>query len=84
VLSLVIAQLLQLPFPIYAFISAAIVTDLDPAASRRLGLRRIWATVIGASCGAAITNVVPAGAMGVGFGLLVAMLLAQFSRRGKG
>ena len=84
VLSLVIAQALQLPFPLYAFIAAVIVTDLQPAISRQLGLRRIWATVIGASCGAAMSYVVPAGAVGVGIGILVAMLLAQFLKAGEG
>lgn len=83
-LSLVIAQALQLPFPIYAFIAAVIVTDLQPAISRQLGLRRIWATVIGASCGAAMSYVVPADAVGVGIGILVAMLLAQLLRAGEG
>ncbi len=79
-----IAQALQLPFPLYAFIAAVIVTDLQPATSRQLGLRRIWATVIGASCGAAMAQVVPSGVTGVGIGILVAMLLAQFLKAGEG
>lgn len=49
VLSLAIAGALNLPGPLYAFIAAVIVTDMQPAVSRQLGLRRIFATVIGAS-----------------------------------
>lgn len=84
VLSLLVAQALELPHPIYAFISAVIVTDLQPSTSRQLGLRRIWATVIGAACGAVMTPIVPVGPAGVGIGLLSAMLLAQVLKAGEG
>jgi uncharacterized membrane protein YgaE (UPF0421/DUF939 family) len=84
VLSLAIAQALQLPFPLYGFISGVIVTDPDPAVSRQLGLRRVLATVIGAGCGAVMTHIVPANALGVGLGVLAAMLLAQLLKAGEG
>ena len=84
VLSLAIAGALGLPGPLYAFIAAVIVTDINPAASRLLGTRRIFATVIGAGCGAALSYVVPSGALGVGAGILAAMLLAQALKAGEG
>ena len=84
VVSLVAAQLLQLEYPIYAFIAAVIVTDLQPSVSRKLGLRRIAATVVGALCGALLSFVLPPGPWGVGAGLFVAMLLAQLLKAGDG
>lgn len=77
VVALLVAGWLHLPFPIYAFIAAVIVTDLDPTISRRLGARRIGATVIGALCGAALTSVLPGNAWGIGAGVLIAMLASQ-------
>lgn len=77
VLSLLAAEFLALPFPIYAFIAAVIVTDLQPEVSRALGIRRLAATIIGAACGAGLSPLVPAGAWGIGVGILVSMLAAQ-------
>lgn len=77
IVSLLGAAMLELPFPIYAFIAAVIVTDLQADVSRRLGLRRLAATIIGASCGALLAPLLPAGAWGIGAGTLVSMLAAQ-------
>jgi uncharacterized membrane protein YgaE (UPF0421/DUF939 family) len=76
-LSMGIATLLGLEYPIYAFIAAVIVTDLSPAQSRQLGLRRIVATIVGAICGAALSFVLPQEAWAIAVGVLVAMLLTQ-------
>jgi uncharacterized membrane protein YgaE (UPF0421/DUF939 family) len=84
VLALVLARWFELAFPIYAFIAAVIVTDLEPSTSRKLGWRRIVATMIGALCGAVLSFLLPPGPLGVGFGFLVAMLLAQLLGTGEG
>ncbi len=84
VLALVLATWLELAYPIYAFIAAVIVTDLDPATSRKLGFRRTTATVIGALCGAVLSFLLPPGPLGVGGGFFLAMLLAQALGAGEG
>jgi uncharacterized membrane protein YgaE (UPF0421/DUF939 family) len=65
---------LSLKHPIYAFIAAVIVTDLSPAQSRRLGLRRIFATILGAACGAIVSAWIGSGPLPVAGGVAVAML----------
>lgn len=76
-LSLAIAAWCALEFPIYAMLAAVIVTDLDPAQTRYLGLRRLLATVVGAACGATLNGVLPSGPWAVGLGILIAMLICQ-------
>lgn len=77
ILSLQVADWLDLRFPIYAFIAAVLVTDLQPATSRRLGIRRLVATIIGALWGAVLTQLLPSSPWSIGAGVLVAMLTAQ-------
>ena len=84
VIALLLAGWFDLAYPIYAFIAAVIVTDLQPSTSRKLGLRRMLATVIGAFCGALLSSLLPPGPLGVGLGFFVAMLLAQFLGAGEG
>ena len=76
-LSIAVAQLFKLEHPIYAFLAAVIVTDLSPSQSRRLGLHRIVATVVGAVCGAALSQVLPPGAWAIGLSILLAMISCQ-------
>jgi len=73
-LSLALAQLLNLEYPIYAFIAAVIVTDLSPSQTSHFGLRRLVATVVGATCGAALSPVLPPESWAIGVGILIAML----------
>lgn len=80
VVSLLLAGWLDLRYPIYAFIAAILVTDLQPATSRRLGLRRLGATVIGACIGASLTGLLPSNAWTIGLGALSAMVVSQVLR----
>lgn len=82
--SLAIAPILGLEFPIYAFLAAVIVTDLSPEQTRRLGWRRLIATVVGATCGALLCLVFAPGPLGVGVGVLLAMLLCDLVRMREG
>jgi uncharacterized membrane protein YgaE (UPF0421/DUF939 family) len=79
-LSVVAAQWLSLPYPIYAMISAVLVTDLEAAESRKLALPRLAATVLGTLLGATINSVLPVGVWTVAFGVLGAMLLSDLLR----
>jgi uncharacterized membrane protein YccC len=75
-ISVALAQALNLQHPIYAFLAAVIATDLMPAQSRMLGVRRIYATIIGGICGAAISQTFPPGPWTVALGVLVAMAVS--------
>src|SRR3954471_24433970 len=76
-LALAVGQLLHLQFPIYAMISAVVVTDLDPAQTRKLGLPRLAGTVLGATVGAIICVLLSPGPWEVGLGVLLAMFLSH-------
>jgi uncharacterized membrane protein YgaE (UPF0421/DUF939 family) len=56
-ISLAIARGLNLDTPIFALIATVIVTDRDPAETRRLAIRRVISTAIGAGCGVALAQV---------------------------
>ncbi len=68
-----IARLLSFDYPIFAFISAVLVTDLSAAESRKLGVNRLLATVVGALGGAILTPLIPSGAVAIGFSVFIAM-----------
>src|SRR3954465_4063332 len=76
-ISLLVAQLMSLPHPIYAMISAVIVTDISAAKTRQLSLPRLVGTVLGASLGALIDSFMKENLWTVGLGILAAMLLTQ-------
>jgi uncharacterized membrane protein YgaE (UPF0421/DUF939 family) len=74
------AQLLSLQYPIYAVIAAVLVMDLSPSRTVQLALQRLAGTVVGAAVGAALSYVLPAGPLAVGFSVLAAMLLSYMAR----
>ena len=79
-LSLALAQLFRLEYPLYAMIAAVIVTDLSASQTRKLGLRRLVATVLGAACGATLGPLLLPGPVAVGLSILVAMLICILLR----
>src|SRR5436190_3490342 len=76
-ISLLVAQLVRLPHPIYAMISAVIVTDMSAARTRQLSLPRLVGTALGACLGALIDSFMKESLLSVGLGILLAMFLTQ-------
>jgi uncharacterized membrane protein YgaE (UPF0421/DUF939 family) len=80
-LALVLARAAHLEFPLYALISAVLVTDFSPAKTSRLGLQRLSATVLGATCGAVVYGVLTTNrSWAIGLSILAAMLLCTALR----
>ena len=75
-----IAQFLELQYPIYALIAAVIVIDLSPSKTRQLALQRLIGTLLGATVGAALSYVLPAGPLAIMISILAAMLLTHVAR----
>jgi uncharacterized membrane protein YgaE (UPF0421/DUF939 family) len=75
-----IARLLHLHYPIYALIGAVIVTDLAPAQTQRLALRRLAGTLVGAIVGATFSQFLPQGPAVIGLSIFAAMLLSSLLR----
>lgn len=76
-LAVAIAQWLRFDHPLYAMIGAVIVTELSPAQTRSLGMKRLVGTVLGALVGAALSIVLPNGAWSIGLSVLLAMTLSH-------
>src|SRR4051812_3344044 len=75
-ISLAIARALQLDTPIFALIAAVIVTDRDPAETRKLAIRRTISTAIGALCGVALAHVLGQSSWEAIIAIFVAMMLS--------
>lgn len=72
-----IARALNLEFPIYALISAVIVTDLSSVETRKLGPARMAATILGAGLGAIINFIVPWSPLKIALGVFAAMFASR-------
>jgi len=79
-LSVAIVQRLQLQFPIYAMISAVIVTDLKASETWRLGLPRLIGSIVGAVLGALTCAFLRPNALEAGLAIFAAMFLCHLLR----
>ena len=79
-LSVIIARVLELTFPLYAMIAAVIVTDLSARRTRELAGPRIAGTIFGAGGGAAIAQFLPVNVWTFALGILGSMFVMQLMR----
>ncbi len=79
-LALAIAFLFHFGSPIYAVVSAVVVTDLDPAQTRKLAGPRMIGTFIGAAVGCIATLLMHPGIVPVTIGVIVPMYLCHLLR----
>ena len=78
--SVALARLAGLPFPIYAMIAAVIVTDLVPAKTRALAIPRLVGTIVGALFGALASRWLPQGAWTVALAIFLPMIVCHAAR----
>lgn len=79
-LTILVGRWLRIGDPVYGIIAVALVTDLTPKDTRRLGLGRIAGTVIGSVVGASLCVVLPSNPYSIGLGVVVAMFLVALTR----
>jgi uncharacterized membrane protein YgaE (UPF0421/DUF939 family) len=75
------ATVFSLGSPLYAVVSAVIVTDVEASQTRRLALPRMIGTAVGASVGCLATLLVQPGVLAVAVGVLLPMFLCQLLRQ---
>jgi uncharacterized membrane protein YgaE (UPF0421/DUF939 family) len=74
--ALAVARSLNLDTPIFALIAAVIVTDRDPAETRKLAIRRVISTAIGGICGVALAQVLGSSSWEAALAIFIAMTLS--------
>ena len=74
------AQALGLQYPIYALISAIIVTDLLPSKTRELALRRFIGNAVGAVCGTFLSMALGGTAFSVAFAVFITIYISYILR----
>ena len=79
--ALLIAEAIGLPGPIYAMISAVMVTDVEAARTRELAIPRVLGTVVGSVLGGLLAPATAAGLWTIGLGIAAAMLVAHGLRK---
>ena len=79
-LSVAVAQWWQLQFPIYAMISAVVVTDLKASETWKLGLPRLVGSIVGAVLGAMTCAFLRPNAWEAGLAIFAAMFLSHLLR----
>jgi uncharacterized membrane protein YgaE (UPF0421/DUF939 family) len=79
-LSVAIAQGLQFQFPIYAMISAVVVTDLKASETWKLGVPRLVGSILGAVLGALTCAFLHPNAWEAGLAIFAAMFLSHLLR----
>ena len=79
-LSVAIAQRLNLQFPIYAMISAVVVTDLKASETWKLGVPRLLGTILGAVLGALTCAFLRPNAWEGGVAIFAAMWMSHLLR----
>jgi uncharacterized membrane protein YgaE (UPF0421/DUF939 family) len=78
--AVLIAQGFGLEHPIYAMIAAVIVTDLEPARSRRLAWQRVAGTILGVAVGASLGPLVQGQTWLLALPILLSMLACGLLR----
>lgn len=76
-IAVVVAKLLHLQHPVYAMISAIVVTDLVAVETRKLALPRLAGTLLGSVLGAVISMFFAPGFAVAVFGIFVAMFASH-------
>lgn len=79
-----LASILNMQHPIYALVATIIVTDFSSSETRRLGLQRLIATGIGATCGVALSVGLQPDPWLIGVGILAAMVLSHICNASAG
>ena len=76
-LAVSIGTALNLAHPVYALVSAIVVTDITAQQTRKLGVQRIVGTLFGTVVGAVLSQVTHPNSLAVAIGVVTAMLLCS-------